>query len=171
MTMFLALLAVLDVQSADPLAPARTGQLQCYRPDIAARTCVALSGYARNPDGSYRNPSEIPLPIAPLTTFKSVVRVVVHDGAVCGKITAADLDAGTFFRSGKPVSAAAARPLRDVLKRTMARLIGREVCTTYTPEEGGDQLIAQVTVDGNYVQAADAPVLWVSPSDGFRVTR
>ena len=36
---------------ADPLAPARIGDLQCYRPDPVRKTCRSLAGYAFAADG------------------------------------------------------------------------------------------------------------------------
>ena len=37
---------VITAANADPLAKARTGELQCYRPNTEAKTCAVLSGYS-----------------------------------------------------------------------------------------------------------------------------
>ena len=43
----------------DPLAPAASGQVQCYAP-TDHKTCASLAGYTANGDGTYANVGDGP---------------------------------------------------------------------------------------------------------------
>ena len=159
----LATLIGLSVPS-DPLGPARAGLLQCHSPDTARKTCAALAGYTFEVDGRILNQAEVMLTPSPLIVMRNVSPVVVRDGAVCGEL--AGLDNAVFTSGGRPVAPAMASMIRAQVSAAFAQ-IGKEACTTYTPQ--GDGLLAQVAVDGVARPELNQPVIWVSPSDGYVV--
>src|SRR5262249_7986718 len=65
----------------DPWAPARSGKLQCYTPNVAKKTCHALAQYNFAPDGGIENPAEVIISEKPLIIMKGTAPVVVRDGA------------------------------------------------------------------------------------------
>ncbi len=57
--------------------------------------------------------------------------------------------------------------LRQQVETSMQKFFGHEICTAYVAD--GDHLIAKASVDGAPQPAMDQKVIWVSPTDGFKV--
>jgi hypothetical protein len=168
--LLLAATTILPAQAAptvDPLAPAASGMLQCYAPDVAKHVCRSLAGYRKRSDGGYDNASTIMLSPSPLVVMDTVSPVTVDAGAVCGAIRQQDIDTAVISVNGQKLSDADAATARSQIATAMASLIGKRICTTYVPD--GAQLVAKATVDGVAQPAFDQKVLWVAPTDGFHV--
>ena len=150
---------------ADPLAPARIGDLQCYRPDPVRKTCRSLAGYAFAADGKILNRAEVLLQDAPPVTMTTVTPVTIRDGAVCGPLSGID-KAQIAFR-GRRISEADAVPIRAQIQRSMADVLGQEVCTTY--RRSGDWWIAEATLNGVARPDMQDTVIWVPASAGYTV--
>src|SRR5258705_6767474 len=142
----------------DPLDPARSGQMQCYTPNVAKKTCHALAQYIFAPDGSIQNPAEVMISENPLIIMKGTAPVAVRDGAVCGPFQAEDIQQATFTIAGNPAPAPVAEQIKAQLLMASAGRVGKEICTKYVPDRG--QYAAQVTVDGEaHPEMADR-VIW-----------
>ncbi|MEO6218277.1 MAG: hypothetical protein ABIO86_19770 [Sphingomonas sp.] len=162
--------ATLPSQAAptpDPLAPAASGMLQCYAPDLAKHACQSLAGYRKRADGSYDNAATIMLSPSPLLIMETETPVTVDAGAVCGAIREQDIDTAVISVNGQKMSDADAVVVRSQIATGMAFLIGKRICTKYVPD--GAQLIAKATIDGEAQPAMDQKVIWVAPTDGFHV--
>lgn len=151
--------------AADPLAPARIGDLQCYRPDTVRKTCRALAGYAFAADGKILNRAEVLLQDAPPVTMTTVTPVAVKDGAVCGPI--AGIDKAQIAFHGRRIPEADAVPIRAQIQESMASVLGQEVCTTY--RRSGDWWIAEVKLNGVARPDMGDTVMWVPASAGYTV--
>lgn len=162
------LLAGAPAAADDPLAPAQSGQLQCFAPDKSARTCGALTAFRRNPDHTWTSTvTSAPDPTQPLTLEVSST-VVVRDGAVCGTVRREDMIAGRLRYFGVVVPASRALPMLARLADALGPATGKEVCTRFEPGEG--MLIARGSVTGS--PGATVPpqsVIWVRPDAGYRV--
>jgi hypothetical protein len=153
--------------TADPLLPARSGQLQCHMPDVARKTCRALAGYRPADGGGYSNSATILVAAEPVVTMTTVTPVRVVAGAVCGTIRAEDIAQGTLAVDGANLPADQAGPILGQIATAMAAMIGHEICTRYEPA-GGGLLTARATIDG-VSRPETQQVLWVRPEDGYRV--
>src|SRR3954462_1704587 len=80
----------------DPIAPAASGQLQCYVPDTTRKICASLAGYRANPNGGIDNIATVLLSKMPVVTMETVSPVEIKMGQVCGKIRRQDLDVAKF---------------------------------------------------------------------------
>lgn len=149
---------------ADPLAPAREGQLQCHSPDVARKTCAALAGYTFPKEGLILNQAETLLNPSPAIIMRVESPVQVRGGAICGDMSG--VEGATFTIEGQPAEESTTALLRGQVETAFAQ-IGREGCTTYTPQ--GDGLLAEVTVDGKSRPDLNQPVIWVSPADGYSI--
>lgn len=163
----LAILA-LSAAQADPLAEARSGQLQCYKPDMTNKTCMALSGYSFTSSGQITNNADVLLSPQPLVVMRTSSPVFVKGEAVCGVMRTHDLDTAQILVNGAPLPEDKAAGVRSQLAAAFQPQIGKEICTTYAP--AGDKLSAHVAVDGVANPAFDQQVVWVKPEDGFRVS-
>lgn len=164
----LLLAAALQVAApalADPLAPARIGDLQCYGADTVRRTCRAMGGYSFAADGKILNKAEVVLQDSPLVTMTTVSPVTMRDGAVCGPLSG--VDKAQIAVRGRRLPEAEAAPIRLQLQQSMAAMLGKQVCTTY--RRSGDWWIAEVTMDGVAQQAMNDTLLWVPASAGYTV--
>jgi hypothetical protein len=169
--LFVAIVLVATAQpganASDPLAPARSGQLQCYTPNIAKKTCHALAQYVWATDGSIQNPAEVMIEENPLVVMKGSAPVVVRSGAVCSPFRAEDIQRATFTIAGNPAPPQLANQIRTQLLRASTDRLGKESCTTYVPDKG--EYAAQITVDGvAHPELADR-MIWVRTEDGFKV--
>lgn len=151
----------------EPLAPAFTGQVQCYQPDAARKTCASIGAYERDADGTIQNTATVLLRPQPLILMRSRAPVVVKNGAVCGVIAERDLQAATFSIDGEAADAANAEALRRAVGPGYAPLLNREICTAYEPN--GQEMTGRVSIDGKRQPALDQRVRWVSPAEGFTV--
>ena len=167
----LLFLASISIQSpnSDPLIPARSGQLQCYTPDEARKTCHALAAYEPDGDGRYINRAEIPLTADGSMTMTTRTPVHIVSGAVCGTAGQPDIEAAEVRASGALVPADRAAPILRQVAQAMAPFLGHEICTRYQQQGGG--LVAEATMDGARRSDLDQPVTWVGGSDGYRVSQ
>lgn len=165
--MLLAMILMFAVQpSQDPLAPAASGMLQCYTPNVEARTCRAMAAYRPNSAGGYDNTAIVLAASDPVAILETVSQVIVREGAVCGFLRREDIVAGSLRIDGELLADRDAAPLLERIASALAALEGQEICTTYIPS--GDHLIARATVGGSSMGPDDI-VIWVSPQDGYRV--
>ena len=158
--------AVPALAGVDPLAPARSGELQCYSPKPEKKTCQALAGYTFGANGIL-NQAEVLLSPDPLVVLKTVTKVTVSNGAVCGPFRKEEIDAGTIVLNGKPLDDVRSAKVKAQLVAALATRLGKEVCTTYVAS--GTGFTATATLDGVADATGPQTVIWVSPSDGFRV--
>lgn len=169
---FLPLFAAVMMQDAvvpatDPLAPARAGQLQCYSPDTAKKTCNSLAGYTDNGDGTFTNTVTVLLSSQPAITLSNATMVRVIDGAVCGTISQRDIAAGTVSVDGQVLPSEQAQFVLAAVSNALDKVIDHEICTTYEPV--GEGLVAHGSLDGVARSDLDQPIIWVAPSDGYTV--
>ncbi len=151
--------------AADPLAPARAGKLQCHAPNAAAKSCRSLASYTFAPDGSILNKADVLL--APQMGLIMTVTspVAVKNGAVCGALSG--IDKATFVMNGQPTDQATTDAIRQQVGQAMAPMLGKQVCTTYKPD--GEGFIASAVIDGQPAPGGDQKVIWVAPTDGYKV--
>ena len=150
----------------DPLAPAASGQVQCYVPSDH-KTCQSIATYTATGDGSFANGASVLISTTPVVVLNTITNVIIKNGAVCGQIRAEDLNAGTLTVGGNQLTKDQADPILARLVAAMAKVIGPEICTTYVPNATG--LTAKATIAGEAQTGQDQQVIWVSPSDGYAV--
>ena len=152
--------------SAKPLARAEKGQLQCYRPDVAKKTCQSIAAYQRTGPGAYDNKAVIP--VGNGASLETHTPVTLKDGAVCGEIRGDDIIAGTLRVRDKVVAAEEAKPLLERMAQGVAPFAGKEICTRYEPS--GADFTAKVTIGGTDRPDQSVTVKWISASDGYTVS-
>lgn len=160
--------AAMSAPLPDPIAPASKGQLQCYEPDKSRKTCSSLAGYKRAANGTIDNTALIFISRSPLITMETVSPVEVKSGRVCGTVRDRDIDAAKFSDGTQPLEASKAALLRQRLKVALKDLLNHEICTEYVPD--GDGFLAKETKEGTPMLGTNQHVIWVSPSDGYRVS-
>jgi hypothetical protein len=153
--------------SADPLAEARAGKLQCLRPDTARKICAALSGYAFDANGTITSTGDVLLSPQPLLIMRTVSSVTVKGEAVCGVAKKEDLDNASFLLNGAQLPEEQAAGVRAQLLGAVQNLIGKEVCTAYVPD--GDKISGKVSIDGKPNPAFDQTFIWVKAGDGYTI--
>ena len=150
-----------------PISPASQGKLQCYEPKVHEKTCQSLEAYAVTPNGTIRNPATVLISTNPAITMTTVVDVQIKADQVCGVIRPQDIEAAEFTVNGGRATAAQAAKLREAMIASEKNLFGHEICTAYAPD--GDAFIAKTAIDGVPQPKQDEKVIWVSPSDDYRV--
>jgi hypothetical protein len=163
-----ALAAVTVAQAQDlppPIAQAASGQMQCYQPNTANKSCRSLAGYRMTVDG-IANTAVAMLSAKPLITMETVTRVEIKDGRVCGKTHPHDIEVAKFLMNGSPVSAQIAETLQKQLMAGLQSEFDHEICTGYIPDGAG--FIAKATDNGVPIPT-EPRVIWVSPGDGYKV--
>jgi hypothetical protein len=151
-----------------PIAPAAQGQLQCYTPDVARRTCRSLAAYKSKANGAIDNIAIVLISQSPSISMTTVSPVVIKANQVCGLIRPRDIDAAKFALGDRPADPAQTATLRQQMQSAMKGFFGHEICSTYVPADGS--LLAKVTVDGASQPTMDQKVIWVSPTDGYKVS-
>jgi len=169
--MVLALLAALvgDAPPAfpDPIAPASEGKAQCYSPNIARKVCASLAIYGRGADGGLVNTTTVLLANAPPITMTTVSNVTDSNGRLCGVMQIAELDAAKFTVSGAPADAARADQLHTAVANAFASIIDHTLCVSFVVDGSG--FTARSTLDSVPRPTLDQRVIWVSPTDGWKV--
>jgi len=150
---------------SEPLARARQGEVQCFEPDAANKTCAAIASYAFAADGTINNTSDVLIFPEPAIVMHISSPVTVRDGAVCGPIRQQDIDGAQFSIDGQPASSENTQTIRGQMHDQLASIIGVEVCSRFVPD--GDGFRAVATAGGR--PQPDQHVTWVSPGDGYHV--
>lgn len=148
--------------SADPIARSDHGEMQCYGPNVAKKTCQSIGSYKRTGPGTYVNSALLPL--GSDVTLETHSPVVVRGGAVCGSITRQEVLDGTLRAKNQIIRPETAKPLLERVAQSIARFFDKETCTTYAPS-GGD-FIAKASIGGT---DRELVVKWISPTDGYTV--
>lgn len=164
---FLLLASAAPQAAADPLASARAGKLQCANPNVEKKTCMGLSSYKVNPDGSFESVTTIVVAPQPLITMEVKAPGTVKDGALCGPIRKADFEAGTFKMDGKPLDDAIANAIRAQVIGSITPMLDKMGCARETPD--GTAFKVEVTLDGVAHPEMTQRVLWVKPGDGYKL--
>lgn len=151
--------------AADPLAPARAGKLQCHAPNAATKSCRSLATYAFAADGTISNKAEVLLAPQMGLIMTVTSSVAVKNGAVCGALPT--FDQATFVMNGQPAHEPTTQAIRQQLGQAMAPMVGKEICTTYKPD--GDGFTAEATMGGQPAPGGAQKVIWVAPTDGYKV--
>lgn len=159
--------AVAAAQEGDVLAPARAGQLQCFEPNVAAKTCQSLGSFVFGAGGAIENVAEILLMPSPVIVMRASGPVTVENGAICGPLRTEDIANATFTVNGAAASAEEESQLRAAMQQQLAGLIGVQNCLTLTPD--GDGLRAESTIAGAPRPDLTQRAMWVSANDGWRV--
>lgn len=164
---FFLLLAAAPQGTADPLAAARAGKVQCSNPNVEKKTCLGITTYKVNPDGSFDTTTTVMVAPQPVVTMEIRSSGTVKDGALCAPIRAADFEAATFQMDGKPADAAMAGAMRAQVVAAIAPMAGKTGCTREVPD--GATAKAEVTIDGVARPELTQRVLWVLPKDGYKL--
>jgi hypothetical protein len=150
-----------------PIAPAAQGKMECYQPNLTAKTCWSMSSYAVDAAGKIQSTSTLMVNTSPPITMTATTPVTIKNGQVCGVLHAEDVAAAQFTVNGAPASADQAASIRQALTSAMGKMFGHELCSAYKPD--GDGFIVQATDNGVAQPKADEKLIWVSPADGYKV--
>lgn len=154
-------------QSGDVLAPARAGQLQCFEPNAAAKTCQSLGSYVFHASGAIDNVAEILLAPSPVIVMRATGPVTIENNAICGPLRAEDIAAATFTVNGAAASDADTAQMRAAMQQQLAPMIGVQNCMTAVAD--GDGFRADSTVGGTPRPELSQRMIWVGATDGWRV--
>ena len=152
----------------DPLAPARSGQLQCFTPDPSRKMCRALAGYTFGPGRAIRARGDILMaPSELLIVMRTSTPVEIRSGAVCGRVRAGDIEASTFTFAGRSVPQQMVQFASPQILSMLRSHIDKEICTTFVPN--GSSFTTRLTMDGVAQPQISETFIWVRPSDGYSV--
>ena len=155
---------------ADPLAPARQGQVQCYDPQPAKKLCRAIGSYEFAADGSIVNLGQTRISEEPPIVMFARGPVVVRGGQECAEgglreemierieVAGQPLDAGTLAVARSQIVAS----LPDYMRSSGS------LCSSYAAKPDGT-LSATVDIDGVARPELTATVLWVRPDEDWTV--
>ena len=87
-------------QTADPLAEARAGKLQCVTPNIETKKCLAIASYVVRPDGSFDTVITLMIAPSPLIGMETRATGKVEGDAVCSIVNKSDYAAAKFTVGG-----------------------------------------------------------------------
>lgn len=149
-----------------PIAQAANGQMQCYQPNPATKSCQSLAGYRAGANGMIDNTAVVMIAPKPLITMETVMPVEIKNGQVCGKMQAKDIAAAKLTVDGKLVEGPQTDALRQRIGAAFTPMLDREICTAYVADGGG--FVAKATDNGAPMSVAPR-VIWVSPGDGYKV--
>lgn len=166
---FLLLLAtgLTATPSADPLAEARAGKLQCVTPDIGKKTCLALVSYVVRPDGGFDSVVTVMVAPSPLIAMETRSTGKVEGDAMCSIVRKADFAAAKFTIEGKPADEATANAIGAQVLATVEGLDGKKGCSRDRPE--GNVMVEEVTLDGVARPEMTQRFIWVKPEDGYKL--
>ena len=155
---------------ADQMAPAQKGMLQCQMPDMLFKTCASLTKVVASGPESYRLETSLLVnPAGPVVA--TVTSTVTMQGSeICDRNEPADIAAATVTVGGKAVPATTAARHIATLRRGLASVSGKLVCTEIVAGGEGHTKV-QGRIEGKRVPALDYDMIWVGPADGWTVAR
>jgi hypothetical protein len=154
-------------QDAGPLEPARSGQVQCYGPDVGRKTCNAIGAYRFQPDGVIWNDARNMIGADPAVVLQATGKVYVRDGAECARPENRAEEITGIEVNGVPLEGQMFETVRRQIADNMQTLLGSgEFCSTFHPNPDGT-LRAVVTTDGVERPEFESTVLWIDPAEGW----
>jgi hypothetical protein len=150
-----------------PIAQASSGKLQCYQPNAATKSCQSQATYQAAPRGEILSPATVLLSNSPVITMRTVTSVKIKAGQVCGAIQPADIGVAEFTVDGVPATPETSAQFRLQMLEVEKSILGKELCTAFIPQ--GDSLTAKIFVDGVPQPGLDQNVIWVWPTEGYKV--
>jgi hypothetical protein len=160
-------MALAEPARVEPLGPALAGQLQCYSPNEAEKTCQSIDRFRPLGNGRFSDAVAVRLVGDPLIIAEFTLSYGTKGDAFCNMLRPGDLAAARITKSGRPMPAKEAAALRRLLIEAMASYMNKEACTVL--EESDEGLVARTRVNGVYDPGVDQYVKWVDPADGYRV--
>lgn len=162
--LLLAFAAAAAASDSDPLARARAGEFQCFHPDVLFKTCLSVERYEPAGDGFINRGANVVV-TDDLYVIETEVPVQVRGNAVCATMQARQVMAGKVTLRGEAVPAEKSTAIATELKRKLAAVLGKEICSTYEANDGGGYM-ATMKMTGR--PPMSAPFLWVKPSEGYK---
>ena len=130
-----------DEPGADPLAPAQSGMVQCYEPDVASHSCRMIATYRHPRNGAWTKVVTIlPDPAEPMTV---------------------DIESPVTLRSAQVCSTFQREQVMAAKLSYFGRLVPAEQATPF--------LVARPTITGTVAKIPDQRVIWVRADAGFHV--
>lgn len=160
MILFYAISVLTGAPVADPIAPAWSGQVQCYSPDEGRRECSSIGAYRRTLDGKILNEAIVGISKSPNITMTTVAEVQIRQDLICGALDVRDVEGSAFAVEGVPATAEQAELLKQAMTTAMQPLFGREVCVSPSGE---------AHVNGTRMPQMDQRVRWVPGDAGYTV--
>ena len=151
----------------EPIARAADGQLQCYSPDKANKTCSALASFAPGKERQIITTAVILISTNPLIIMKGTASVLTRSGELCGVLSEQNIEDASFSDGNDALDSTQGMLLRKVMEVSLQNVFGHEVCGSYVAK--GATLFAQAKLDGEPMSGAAQRVTWVAPADGYRV--
>ena len=170
MSLAAAVLASLALQQTDPLAPARTGQVLCYEPDVARQTCYGTASYRWLSDGTIISDIVVAASAVPAIVVHSSAPVFVRGDAECTRLVPSANQITAIYEEGERLGGSDFESFRRILGSSIdqGNGPGRELCFTYAPLANGD-LKSTARIDGVTRPDLGGTVRWVRPAEGWRV--
>jgi hypothetical protein len=170
MSVAAALFATLTLQQPDPLAPARTGQVLCYEPDVARQTCYGIASYRWLGDGTIVSDIVVAASEVPAIFVHSSAPVFVRGDAECTRLVPSADQITAIYEDGRRLGGSEFESFRRILGSSIdqANGRGRELCFTYEPLANGD-IKSTARIDGVARPDLGGTARWVRPADGWRV--
>ncbi|RYY44768.1 MAG: hypothetical protein EOP59_05630 [Sphingomonadales bacterium] len=158
----LLIFAAAAPQTADPLAQARAGMVQCVMPNEAAKKCGGIASYKINADGTFETATVLLIAPTPLITMTVNSTGMVKDGALCGPVNKAEFAAAKIEMDGQPANEGVASAVRGQVGASVEAMDGKMSCGV----EAADGTVT-VTLDGVARPELSQKVKWVKPTDGY----
>lgn len=163
-------LALMATPVTDPMQPARDGLWVCSDPDVYFKSCTILTRYIDEGNGRYSFKSQMVLDDGYDVVLHVPGMMQVRGSKVCERYQPRFIDSVRVTQDGFDAPAEETRWARAQLKKMTKPLLGAEMCSVVSREEGSDYHYVSVTLDGKAIPQMDSVFLWVDPADGWSVT-
>jgi hypothetical protein len=154
-------------KTANPIAKADNGYVQCFVPNVASKTCMAMSGYTKSGEGTWTNTTLILLDANSPLTVEISGEVFLKNGDVCGRFKPEDLQDYKIRYAGRNVPNQLRAQITRALDRQYSVVLNKTSCSVFFEDNGAKMM--KTTVDGKDVDAPHVWYRWVLKSDGYRV--
>ena len=137
--------------------------MECFSPNLVARTCEAMSSYRFLEDGEIANDGATALQSNPTIIAYGTSMLFMRDGLICSRVDATTFQDMRFTIDGQRATPDVEQELRQVFAGALAGI--NEVCWRYTPDSEG----IGVTAYADGVENPDMAdrMIWVRREDGY----
>jgi hypothetical protein len=150
-------------QDVDPVTRTRDGVVECFGPNIVARTCEVISSFRVLDDGQILADGVVHIQNNPAIVLYATSRLSVRDGMLCERVERATIEAARITVDGRAAEPAIERQIKDIFWNNVGAF--GELCTRYTADGAG----ATVTFFADGVERPEMAnrVIWIRPEDGY----
>lgn len=148
---------------------AREGKVACVSPNLPMKTCVVMTSFVWETDGTVTSIETGGFPSQPDLTITASTKGRVQGPKFCYVASKDAFDVVSIKRAGVPIPASEFEKFEDAFTEISRPIYGSEFCAEFEFSEVIEFFTVQMFLDGSPIEDGRYSGVWVDVDDGFKL--